>query len=167
MTCHIKSLVIRTHYFISNFRTLTKLKWRVKFLFFHISYLKLRFWVRLIKEVKIMWVAPASCGSFLMENIHDFGKGDKAKVVWKCSILALLWVIWQDRNSRIFEDRQEEDINCLWDRIKFLASLWASVSKEFQDTSFFFILLNWETVLGYPCFISSGTIFIKVSILVL
>ena len=31
-----------------------------------------------------------------MENIHTFGRGDNAKVLWKYVVLALLWVIWQE-----------------------------------------------------------------------
>jgi len=101
-----------------------------------------------------------------MENIHTFGRGDKAKVLWKYVVLALLWVIWQERNSRIFEDRQEDNINCFWDRIKFLASLWASISKEFQDTSFFFHPFKLGNSFGSVVFSSHGTMFIKVSLLV-
>lgn len=32
---------------------------------------------------------------------------------------------------------KEEETEFLWDSIKFLASLWAFVSKDFEDTSFF------------------------------
>ena len=35
-----------------------------------------------------MWVALASCCSL---------RGDKARVLWKCVVHALLWVIWQKR----------------------------------------------------------------------
>ncbi|KAL5743845.1 hypothetical protein ACOSQ2_026961 [Xanthoceras sorbifolium] len=72
-----------------------------------------------------------------------WGKNEELKCV-----LALLWVIWQERNSKIFEERQEVDINCLWDRIKFLVSLRDSISKEVQDTSFFFYPFKLGNVLG-------------------
>lgn len=68
-------------------------------------------------------------------------------MLWKCTILATLCFLIE-RDNRIFGDSREEDVNYLWDRASFLASLWASVSKEFQDTSFFFIHSNWEGVLG-------------------
>ena len=32
----------------------------------------------------------------------------------------------------------------LWDRVKFWASLWVSISLEFKDSSFFFISIDWE-----------------------
>lgn len=72
--------------------------------------------------------------------------------LWKCSVLATLWIIWLERN-RIYGDSSEEDVNSLWNRARFLASLWAS--KEFQDTwvFFFFVHLNWEGVLGQLAFV--------------
>lgn len=56
--------------------------------------------------------------------------------LWKCGVLATLWIIWLERNNGIYGDSSEEDVNSLWNRARFLASLWAS--KEFQDTSVFF-----------------------------
>lgn len=55
--------------------------------------------------------------------------------LWKCSVLATLWIIWLERNG-IYGDSSEEDVNSLWNRARFLAYLWAS--KEFQDTFVFF-----------------------------
>lgn len=89
----------------------------------------------------------------LNEHVSAFAKGEQARVLWKCSVLATLWVIWLQRHKRIFRDSREEDVNSLWDRTQFLASLRASISKEFQDTLFFFIHLNWEQVLGYVAFV--------------
>lgn len=34
---------------------------------------------------------------------------------------------------------KEQDINGLWDRTRFFSSIWGSTSKDFQDSSFFFI----------------------------
>lgn len=52
----------------------------------------------------------------------------------------------QERNVCIFEGKSMDNIEELWDKVHLLASL-ASVSKEFQHSSFFFIHLNWEGVL--------------------
>ncbi|KAL5744187.1 hypothetical protein ACOSQ2_027303 [Xanthoceras sorbifolium] len=70
-----------------------------------------RLWVILIKEGKIMWVIPASCGSLQMENMHASGQGDKAKVLWNCVALPLLRVIWQERNSIIFEQNKRKTLS--------------------------------------------------------
>ena len=50
---------------------------------------------------------PASSMSMLSELIHAFGKGKKAKELWKCSVMATFWVIWLRRKRRIFEDSEE------------------------------------------------------------
>lgn len=46
------------------------------------------------------------CSTIPMEVIFSFGKGKKAKGLWKCAVLALLLVIWQDRNKIIFKDKR-------------------------------------------------------------
>ena len=50
---------------------------------------------------------------------------------------ALFWVVRQERNLLIFEDKSADNIEELWDRICLLTLFWASVSKEFQDSYFF------------------------------
>lgn len=47
----------------------------------------------------------------------------------------------QERNVCIFEGKSMDNIE------EFLLASLASVSKEFQHSSFFFIHLNWEGVL--------------------
>lgn len=64
----------------------------------------------------------------------------------------LFWVIWQERDVFIFEWKGMDNIEELWiiflnEEVHLLASLWASVSMEFQDSSSLFIHLNWEGVL--------------------
>lgn len=82
-----------------------------------------------------------------IEHLLAFAKGEKVRVLWKCSILATLWVIWLERNNKIFVVSEEEYVNFMWDGARFVASLWSSVSKELQDI-FCSIHLNWEGVLG-------------------
>ena len=45
-------------------------------------------------------------------------------VLWQAVYIALIWVVWWERNARIFEDKARNSEN-LWDSIHFLASLWA------------------------------------------
>ncbi|RVW77759.1 putative ribonuclease H protein [Vitis vinifera] len=47
--------------------------------------------------------------------------------------IALIWVVWRERNARIFEDKARNAGN-LWDSIHFLASLWAFCSAGFKGT---------------------------------
>ena len=82
-----------------------------------------------------------------METSYAFGKGRKAKPLWICAVAALFGVVWQERNLLILEEKTADNIEELWYRIRLLASLWASVSKEFQNSTFSFIHLSWESVL--------------------
>ncbi|GAY56659.1 hypothetical protein CUMW_173570 [Citrus unshiu] len=63
-------------------------------------------------------------------------KGFGISSLKKYGIAATLREGLADRNNGIYGDSSEEDVNSLWNRARFLASLWAS--KEFQDTSVFF-----------------------------
>ena len=65
-------------------------------------------WVRLLQEAGFCWVFPTFCGSLMVEKPIGFGTNHLAKVMWKCIVLSLLWVIWIERNSRIFEDKSNE-----------------------------------------------------------
>ena len=47
--------------------------------------------------------------------------------------IALIWVVWRERNARIFEDKGR-NLEYLWDSIYLLASLWAFCSKVFKGT---------------------------------
>ncbi|RVW60989.1 putative ribonuclease H protein [Vitis vinifera] len=47
--------------------------------------------------------------------------------------IALIWVVWRERNAKIFEDKARNSGN-LWDSIHFLASFWAFCSAGFKGT---------------------------------
>ena len=92
-----------------------------------------KLWYKLCKEANFLWVIPGSCDSLLMENPFAFVRGTKAKTLWKCAVAALCWVIWEERNVRIFKGKSVDNVEEMWDRVCFLTSLWASVSKDFHD----------------------------------
>ena len=104
-------------------------------------------WVRLLQEAGFCWVFPIFCGSLMVEKPIGFGT-NLAKVMWKCIVLSLLWVIWIERNNRIFEDKvmRSED---LFEKAKYLASLWAFSEKNFKEFPFSLIVLNWKDVIGF------------------
>ena len=52
-----------------------------------------------------------------------FSQRNKAKVLWGCSVLAVIWVLWMERNRRIFEDYRGAGMEELWDGVKFVSAL--------------------------------------------
>lgn len=41
----------------------------------------------------------------------------------QCAILAIFRVMWMERNRRIFEEARDEDMDLIWDKVRY----WASV----------------------------------------
>ena len=60
-------------------------------------------WQKLYWEAGLTWDAPSLISDLFVQNHYGFGKGKKAKVLWGCSVLAIFWVLWMERNRRIFE----------------------------------------------------------------
>lgn len=65
-----------------------------------------RLWGKLCREANLSWAIPCSCEALLMENVDDFGKGRKAKTLWRSAVSAIFWVIWNERNSRISKSQE-------------------------------------------------------------
>ena len=61
-----------------------------------------------------------------------------------------MWVIWIERNNRIFEDKVMGSDD-LFEKDKYSASLRASTDKAFKDFPLSLIVLNWKDVVGYQC----------------
>lgn len=55
--------------------------------------------------------------------------------LWKVVVLAALCGIWLERNIRVFEDREEDEL-VLWEKIIFWFSLWVYRDKEFGEAGF-------------------------------
>ena len=66
-------------------------------------------------------------------KFNGFGSSKRGIVLWEVMSIALMWVVWWERNARIFEDK-ERNSEYLWDSIFFLASLWAFCFKVFKGT---------------------------------
>lgn len=64
------------------------------------------------------WDTPASCMVLLLEG-YKFGGEEMVMVCEKCSAMTIFWVVWMDRNVRIFERAVDEEVDHLWDRIRF------------------------------------------------
>ena len=55
-------------------------------------------------------------------NYKGFGLSKRGIVLWQVACIALIWVVWRERNARIFEDKTRNSEH-LWDSIHFLVSL--------------------------------------------
>ena len=61
--------------------------------------------------------------------------------------MAIIWVIWQERNNRCFNDNSlAEDL--LRDKVKFLAASWAFPLPSFKGISVEVILRDWKEVVS-------------------
>ena len=74
-----------------------------------------------------------------------FGNSTRGKTLWRIVFLSLVWFVWQERNARIFEnkERYEEEV---WDICYFYSSLWADCTKAFSGVPLSVLLLNWVAV---------------------
>ena len=78
--------------------------------------------------------------------MSGFGSNKMARALWNSMILALMWSIWMERNARIFNDK--EMLQDIFEKAKYLASLWASMDKSFKGFPLSLIVTNWKDVLG-------------------
>ena len=78
-------------------------------------------------------------------NYKGFGLSKRRIVLWQAACIALIWVVWQEKNARIFEDKARNSKN-LWDSIHFLASLWTFCSKVFKGIPLNVLRLDWLAV---------------------
>jgi hypothetical protein len=83
---------------------------------------------RLVREAMLSWVIPANC---MGERCKLFWWKKKGLVFERCAMMAIFWVIWVERNKTICE-------------IEFDSGIWASVSLEIRDWTFFCYFLKLE-----------------------
>ena len=78
-------------------------------------------------------------------NYKGFGKSKRGIVWWQTACIALIWVVWWERNARIFENKARNSEN-LWDSIHFLAYFWAFCAMVFKGISLNVLQLDWLVV---------------------
>ncbi|RVW40626.1 Transposon TX1 uncharacterized 149 kDa protein [Vitis vinifera] len=101
---------------------------------------KVKFFVWLVAHKK-----GISRSSFSSLFLDDWVVAQRGIVLWQVASIALIWVVWWERNARIFEDKARNS-EFLWDSIVFLASLWAFCSKAFKGIPLNVIQLDWIAV---------------------
>ena len=104
-------------------------------------------WDKIKWELHLISALPNSWHALLCMEWHFRGNRKKAKILWRCCIMAAAWCLWLERNRRTFEDKFSE-IEEIWCRIKSLASLWASTANAFSSFSISDISVNWSAVMS-------------------
>ena len=107
--------------------------------------LSLRLWHKLFNLVHMDWVPPRSICDMIIISCRGLRNSNRGKVLWQFACLALMWVVWRERNARIFEGKVRT-LEGLWDTIHFLASFWASCTTTFKGAPLNLIQLNWLLV---------------------
>ena len=99
-------------------------------LFLHCPF-TLGLWHRLFIQARMMWVQPRSYYDMLTIFYMASGNSTKGKTLWRIACLTLIWMMWQERNARIFEDKWRM-FKTLWDLFYFFTSLCASCTDDFK-----------------------------------
>ena len=99
-------------------------------------------WHKLFRATNSKWVPPRSIGDIFIISFKGLGNSIKGKTLWHFACLKVIWIVWQERNARIFEERCRAK-EVLWDLIHFYASLWASCTTPFKGVPLNYILLSW------------------------
>ena len=69
--------------------------------FLHCS-LMMGLWHKLFQLAKTDWVPPRSISDMLSITFSGFGLSRRGIVLWQAVCIALIWVVWRERNTRIF-----------------------------------------------------------------
>ena len=99
-------------------------------------------WHRLFNLVRLIWVPPRSLEDMLVISFKGLGNSLRGKTLWQIACLTLIWMVWQERNNRIFEDKGRTE-EMVWDLIRFYSSLWASCTEAFRGVPLRILQLNW------------------------
>ncbi|RVX19857.1 hypothetical protein CK203_005103 [Vitis vinifera] len=113
----------------------------IDYLFLH-CLVTIRLWHRLFNLVGSVWVPPRSLEDMLVITFKDLGNSLRGKTLWQIACLTLIWMVWQERNNRIFEDKRRTE-EMVWDLIRFYSSLWASCTEAFRGVPLNILQLNW------------------------
>ena len=101
------------------FIDLTKKKKKEAFdhLFLHCPY-NIGLWNKLFNSTRLVWVSPRR-----IEDMFTiaFGSCKRGKTLWQIACLSLVWFVWQERYTRIFEDKERMEGE-VWDLFYFVTT---------------------------------------------
>lgn len=90
-------------------------------LFLHCS-VALMLWQKIFSFGGEAWVMLGCVRSFFDIQFRGMGRGKKARTLWNCAFMAVFWVVWLERNGRIFNDKKSSLVE-LWNKVHFLGKI--------------------------------------------
>ena len=93
------------------------------------------------------WVWLAHCKDIKAYEPKAFGKNKMTRVMWNNVVLAIMWLIWLERNYRIFVAKKRL-LEILWEKLTFSFFRVLNWRTAFKD-SFSVIILSWRDALGF------------------
>ena len=101
-------------------------------------------WRSVFASFGCSWVFP-KCILELYQAWNLQNRSHKGKEMRRLSFLAVIWIIWKEKNSRLFEKRSE---NCdsVMEKIKFLVASWLLINHHFKGYSLDQIMRNLKEV---------------------
>ena len=108
--------------------------------------------VRAIEQAPfLIFAKPKSdscCKQAVGSTFNDSAFKFPVVILWKCASRSLLWSIWKERNSRIFEDRFNS-FDSFWTVVQHTASWWSTkYTKHFCNYSLSMIFNNWKAIMS-------------------
>ena len=93
----------------------------------------------------MVWVQLGSVQDMMVISFKYFGNSARGKIVWKMACLILLWIVWRERNVKIFEDTSKMP-EMMWDLLHFYVSFWAYRIDIFKPYPLSVIQLSWLSI---------------------
>ena len=75
-------------------------------LFLHCPY-TIGLWHKLFNSSSLVWVPPRIIEEMFIIAFKGFGSSIRSKTLWQIVCLSLGWFVWQERNIKIFVDKEK------------------------------------------------------------
>ena len=117
--------------------------------------------VRLLRDCgkgRMKWVSPGTICDMMVISFKCFGNSFRGRTLWRIAYLSLLWIVWKERNARIFENTWRT-LDSLWDSLHFFVSFWAYCIDIFKPYPLSVIQLSWLSICT-PFFLVIGLLLV-------
>ncbi|KAL4182746.1 hypothetical protein AMTRI_Chr11g151790 [Amborella trichopoda] len=101
-------------------------------------------WTLILRLFKLNWVLPPS----VKDLLHHYSSGPwplAGRTLWRATIAATLWVLWLERNERIFRGQRNE-VSGLFHKVTAKVVFWASTHGAFKGIPMSSFLSQWDNI---------------------